>query len=92
MKLKVIQNCFFFFFGLHVPQHKQVFIICNAGVVTSAFEDFEYPDKVVQLQKLDDNTCVAELFQGPTLAFKDLSLAVLAKLLEIFLKKRVSSH
>jgi threonine synthase len=32
---------------------------------------------------------IAELFQGPTLAFKDLSLAVLAKLLEIFLKKKV---
>jgi threonine synthase len=32
---------------------------------------------------------IAELFQGPTLSFKDLSIAVLAKLLEIFLKKKV---
>ncbi|EFX85833.1 hypothetical protein DAPPUDRAFT_313680 [Daphnia pulex] len=58
------------------------------GVVASAYKDFEYPEKVVHLEKLDDKMCIAELFQGPTLAFKDLSLAVLAKLLEIFLKKK----
>nr|CAH0099540.1 unnamed protein product [Daphnia galeata] len=58
------------------------------GVVTSAFKDFEYPDKVVLLEKLDDSLYIAELFQGPTLACKDLSLAVLGKLLEVFLKKK----
>lgn len=58
------------------------------GVVTSAFKDFEFPDKVIHLEKLDNSIYIAELFHGPTLAFKDLSLALLAKLLEIFLKKR----
>ena len=55
-----------------------------------AFRDFEKPDKVVDLHKLDKNLFVAELFQGPTLAFKDLSLSLLAKILEFFLKKEVT--
>lgn len=60
-------------------------------VVNSSFQDFEFPDKVIHLEKLDNNLFIAELFQGPTLAFKDLSLAVLAKLLQLFLKKKVHS-
>ncbi len=60
-------------------------------VVNSAFQDFEFPDKVIHLEKLDNNLFIAELFQGPTLAFKDLSLAILAKLLHLFLKKKVYS-
>lgn len=59
------------------------------GVVNSAFKEFELPQKVINLEKLDDGLIIAELFRGPTLAFKDLSLAVLAKLLEFFLKKKV---
>lgn len=58
--------------------------------MTFAFQDFEYPKKVIHLEKLDDNFYIAELFKGPTLAFKDLSLAILAKLLEFFLKKKVT--
>lgn len=69
--------------------HSKVLFSIITGVVSTAFKDFEMPDKVVQLQKLDNNLFVAELFRGPTLAFKDLSLALLAKLLEFFLKKEV---
>lgn len=57
--------------------------------MNSAFQGFESPDNVIHIEKLDDSLYIAELFKGPTLAFKDLSLAVLAKLLEFFLKKQV---
>jgi len=56
-------------------------------LVSSSFHDFELPDEVIHLEHLEPNVLVAELFRGPTLAFKDLSLNILAKLLEFFLKK-----
>ena len=64
--------------------------LLQTGVVNTAFQEFEFPDTVIHLEKLEDSLFIAELFQGPTLAFKDLSLAVLAKLLEFFLKKKVN--
>jgi len=56
-------------------------------LVSSSFQDFENPDEVVNMQQLEPNVFVAELFRGPTLAFKDLSLNILSKLLEFYLKK-----
>ena len=62
-----------------------------SDLVSSSFHDFELPDEVIHLEHLEPNVLVAELFRGPTLAFKDLSLNILAKLLEFFLKKEVNS-
>ena len=36
------------------------------GVVNFAFQDFDFPNKVINLQQLDTNFFIAELFHGPT--------------------------
>ena len=61
----------------------------ESNIVSSAYKSFELPE-VVKLKTLEKHFIVAELFRGPTLAFKDLSLEILAKLLEFFLKKKVN--
>lgn len=45
---------------------------------------------MIPVVQLTEDLSVAELFHGPTMAFKDLSLVILARLLELFLKKRVT--
>lgn len=45
-------------------------------------------DAVAPLKQLDTNLWVMELFQGPTLAFKDFALQLLGRLLDYVLKKR----
>ena len=40
------------------------------------------------MAELSDGLNIAELFHGPTLAFKDLTLGVVAQLVDYFLEKR----
>ena len=45
-------------------------------------------DAVVPLKQLDSHHFLLELFHGPTLAFKDIALQLLGRLLDHFLKRR----
>ncbi|MGO3224860.1 MULTISPECIES: threonine synthase [unclassified Halomonas] len=57
------------------------------GIVTEAYATFNH-DAVVPLKQLDANHFLLEQFHGPTLAFKDVALQLLGRLLDHFLKKR----
>ena len=56
-------------------------------LVTDAYATFNH-DAVVPLKQLDANHFLLEQFHGPTLAFKDVALQLLGRLLDHFLKKR----
>ncbi|MCE9664093.1 threonine synthase [Halomonas sp. M5N1S17] len=57
------------------------------GIVRDAYATFSH-DAVVPLNQLDANHFLLELFHGPTLAFKDVALQLLGRLLDHFLAKR----
>lgn len=57
------------------------------GIVRETYATFSH-DAVVPLNQLDSNHYLLELFHGPTLAFKDVALQLLGRLLEHFLSKR----
>ena len=62
-------------------------------IVDSSFGRFVVPevnkvDDVIAFHDLDENVTVAELFHGPTFAFKDLALSVVGNLYSYFLNKR----
>ena len=52
-----------------------------AGSADDAYATFDLPD-VAPLTRLDDRRILLELFHGPTLAFKDVAMQVLARLYE----------
>ncbi|AIA74885.1 threonine synthase [Halomonas sp. XH26] len=56
-------------------------------LVTEAYATFNH-DAVVPLKQLNANHFLLEQFHGPTLAFKDVALQLLGRLLDHFLKKR----
>ena len=56
-------------------------------IVESAFERFSVDD-VIAFHDLNDSVTVAELFHGPTMAFKDLALSVVGQMYTYFLEKR----
>ncbi len=56
-------------------------------LVEEAYATFSH-DAVVPLNQLDANHFLLELFHGPTLAFKDVALQLLGRLLDHFLEKR----
>ncbi|MEM7619402.1 MAG: threonine synthase [Pseudomonadota bacterium] len=56
-------------------------------VIEEAYASFEHP-AVAPLKQLDTNQWILELFHGPTLAFKDFAMQVLARLMDIALQKR----
>ena len=56
---------------------------------TSAYAGFRHP-AVAPLVQLGPNTWVLELFHGPTLAFKDLAMQLLARLMDHVLARRDS--
>ncbi|MGM0834134.1 MAG: threonine synthase [Pseudomonadota bacterium] len=56
-------------------------------LVTEAYATFNH-DAVVPLKQLDAGHFLLEQFHGPTLAFKDVALQLLGRLLDHFLKKR----
>nr|WP_298380268.1 threonine synthase [uncultured Halomonas sp.] len=55
-------------------------------IVRDAYATFSH-DAVVPLNQLDSNHFLLELFHGPTLAFKDVALQLLGRILDHFLKK-----
>ena len=56
-------------------------------MIEAAYADFRHK-AVAPLAQLDSNLFVLELFHGPTLAFKDLAMQLLAKLIDHVLKAR----
>jgi threonine synthase len=56
-------------------------------MIAAAYKNFQHP-AVVPLTQLDTNLFVLELFHGPTLAFKDLAMQPLAKLIGHVLEAR----
>lgn len=56
-------------------------------LVEESYASFHH-DAVVPLKQLDANHFLLELFHGPTLAFKDVALQLLGRLLDHFLAKR----
>jgi threonine synthase len=57
------------------------------GMVQNAYSAFRHP-AVCPLVQLGDNLFVLELFHGPTLAFKDVAMQLLARLMDHALKAR----
>ena len=57
------------------------------GLINDSYATFKH-DAVVPLKQLSHNHWLMELFHGPTLAFKDVALQLLGRLLDHFLKKR----
>ncbi len=57
------------------------------SMLASAYGDFGHP-AVAPLKQLDDNHWLLELFHGPTLAFKDVAMQLLARLMDGALAKR----
>ncbi|XP_023343189.1 threonine synthase-like 2 [Eurytemora carolleeae] len=56
-------------------------------LIENAFISFRDPTTPIQIARLKNNIAVAELFHGPTLAFKDLALCVVGQLYEYFLAR-----
>ncbi|MDB2410764.1 threonine synthase [Pseudomonadales bacterium] len=57
------------------------------SILSDTYKSFSHP-AIAPLIQLDRNEWILELFQGPTLAFKDFALQLLGRLLDYFLKKR----
>jgi threonine synthase len=57
-----------------------------AAIVAESYAGFDAPD-VVPLVALDDRLWVAELFHGPTLAFKDMALQPVGRLFDEVLSR-----
>lgn len=58
-----------------------------ARLAGEAYATFRHP-AVAPLRELDSNLWLLELFQGPTLAFKDYALQLVGRLFDTVLKKR----
>jgi threonine synthase len=56
-------------------------------MIAEAYGSFGHP-AVAPLKQLDDNQWLLELFHGPTLAFKDVAMQLLARLMDWALAKR----
>ncbi|MGI9624517.1 MAG: threonine synthase [Acidimicrobiales bacterium] len=60
------------------------------AIVREAYSTFDHPD-VVPLRELGDGVHLLELFHGPTFAFKDVALQLVARLFEHELARRDAS-
>ena len=58
-----------------------------SGMVDKAYASFRHP-AVCPLVQLGDNLFVLELFHGPTLAFKDVAMQLLGRLMDHVLEQR----
>ena len=58
-------------------------------MIAEAYTSFGHP-AVAPLKQLDDNQWLLELFHGPTLAFKDVAMQLLARLMDWALARRRS--
>jgi threonine synthase len=56
-------------------------------MIGEAYASFGHP-AVAPLKQLDDNQWLLELFHGPTLAFKDVAMQILARLMDWALARR----
>jgi len=56
-------------------------------LINNAFKSFKDENEPIRIAKLKNDLNIAELFHGPTLAFKDLALGVVGQLYEYFLEK-----
>ena len=56
------------------------------ALIDDTYVDFRHPS-IAPLVQLDKNEWVLELFQGPTLAFKDFALQLLGRLLDYVLER-----
>lgn len=56
-------------------------------MISSAYANFRHP-AVAPLAQIDSNLFALELFHGPTLAFKDVAMQLLARLIDHALKAR----
>ncbi|MFO1132314.1 MAG: threonine synthase [Hyphomicrobiales bacterium] len=59
-------------------------------MIAEAYAGFGHP-AVAPLKQLDDNQWLLELFHGPTLAFKDVAMQLLARLMDWALARRRTS-
>lgn len=57
------------------------------AMVANAYRSFTHP-AIAPLKQLDSNHWLVELFHGPTLAFKDIALQLLGRLMEWSLERR----
>ena len=57
------------------------------GMIDVAYAGFRH-DAIAPLQQIGDNLFILELFHGPTLAFKDLAMQLLARFMEHALTQR----
>ena len=57
------------------------------AMIADAYATFRH-EAIAPLAQLDDNLFVLELFHGPTLAFKDLAMQLLARLMDHALQQR----
>lgn len=57
------------------------------GILESAYKDFGHP-AVAPLVQTGANEYVLELFHGPTMAFKDVAMQLLARLMDYILEQR----
>jgi len=58
-----------------------------AQLIAKAFKPFKDENEPIKVARLKNGLNIAELFHGPTLAFKDLALSVVGQLYEYFLEK-----
>lgn len=58
-----------------------------SDMIETAYAGFRHP-AIAPLRQIDDNLFLLELFHGPTLAFKDLAMQLLGRLMEHALKQR----
>ena len=56
-------------------------------LIKKAFTKFKIPEEPINIARLKNGLNIAELFHGPTLAFKDLALGVVGQLYEFFLSR-----
>jgi len=56
-------------------------------MIGEAYSTFRHP-AITPLAQIDDNLFVLELFHGPTLAFKDVAMQLLGRMMDHVLKKR----
>ena len=54
-------------------------------LLENAFSKFKSLDEPIPISRLKNGLNIAELYHGPTLAFKDLALGVVGQLYEYFL-------
>ena len=57
------------------------------AMLKDAYAQFRHP-AVVPLKQLDSNLFLLELFHGPTLAFKDVAMQILARMMDFALERR----